>query len=223
MTRKAHSRMADEVNGAGAERVYQDAFQAAIGERVTSLGRRQTDLESEMRSGFKQVELSITSLANETRQSIANLSSVMADRSRPQWQAIGVALTFVALLGALAYWPIRESTGDLKAAIAALSDKVVTQAEMQWRTQRGMEDRQRTEAAIVDIRKDQVPRAELQRVWDSYDQRFIDVQRQLDTLAANSTSTFTPRDALMELKAKQDRIEAEIGRLRRSDAERLRP
>ena len=38
----------------------QCAMQAQLGERVTNLGRRQTDLETEMRTGFKQMESSST-------------------------------------------------------------------------------------------------------------------------------------------------------------------
>ncbi|RCW80167.1 hypothetical protein [Phyllobacterium bourgognense] len=64
--------MADDMNnGNDASRHYQDAMQAQLGERVTNLGRRQTDLEAEMRSGFKQMETALSGLANETRSSIA--------------------------------------------------------------------------------------------------------------------------------------------------------
>jgi hypothetical protein len=44
-------------NGNDVSRHYQDAMTAQLGERVTNLGRRQTNLESEMRSGFKQIDI----------------------------------------------------------------------------------------------------------------------------------------------------------------------
>lgn len=197
--------MADEMTGT--DRNYSDPIQAQLGERVTNLGRRQSDLEGEMRSGFKQIELSVHSLANETRQAIASLSSTMAERSRPQWQALGVALTFFALLGALAYWPIRESTGDLKSAVSVLAEKVVTQQEMQWRTQRGLEDRQRMELAVAGIREDQVPRKELERVWDAGNQRDADLQRQIDQLSASYSGTYGARDVILDLRERLDRLE----------------
>ena len=80
-------------NGNDAQRHYQDAIQAQLGERVTNLGRRVTDIEGEMRAGFRQIE-----------SSIAGLSSTLADRARPQWQAIGVALL----------WPERYAELGLK-------------------------------------------------------------------------------------------------------------
>jgi hypothetical protein len=83
------------------QRIYQDPVQAQLGERVTNLGRRQTDLEAEMRSGFRQMEQSITSFTNETRQSIAALGTAISERSRPQWQALGVMVSVVVVLGGL--------------------------------------------------------------------------------------------------------------------------
>jgi hypothetical protein len=83
--------MADEMSNNGtseASRHYQDAMQAQLGERVTNLGRRQTDLEGEMRTSFKTMETAVSSLASEMRTSIAALSANLAERSRPQWQAL---------------------------------------------------------------------------------------------------------------------------------------
>ncbi|TDX88137.1 hypothetical protein EDE05_102109 [Neorhizobium sp. R1-B] len=90
-------------NGSDVNRTYTDAHTARLGERVTNLNRRQSDLEPEMRSGFKQIESSMTALSSEMRSSVAALSANLAERSRPQWQALGVALTFAAMLGGLAY------------------------------------------------------------------------------------------------------------------------
>lgn len=78
--------MADDMsNNNDAHRVYTDAITAQLGERVTNLGRRQTDLEVGMGAGFKGTDTAVTSLANETRASIAALSSNLAQRNKPQW------------------------------------------------------------------------------------------------------------------------------------------
>lgn len=39
----------------------------------------------------------------------------IAERSRAQWQAVGVMVSVVVVLGGSVYWPTRESTNDLKA------------------------------------------------------------------------------------------------------------
>jgi hypothetical protein len=197
----------EEMANESVHRQYTDAVTAQLGERVTNLGRRQTDLEAEMRAGFKAMESAVTSLANETRTSIAALSTNLAERNKPQWQALGVALTFAAMLGGLAYLPIREATSDLKTAVGMLSERMITRQEMDWRQARSAEDRGRMEAAIVDLRSSQVPRTELERVWAGFDQRFTDHQRQLDDVKQAQGSVYGARDVLLDLRERVDRME----------------
>lgn len=188
-------------------RSYPDPTTAQLGERVTNLGRRQTDLENEMRNGFKQMESAMSTLAHEMRGSIATITSSLAERNKPQWQALGVALTFAAMLGGLAYLPIREATTDLKNAVSTIADRMVTRQEMDWRQARGAEDRVRLEAMVKELRDQQVPRDELDRVWQSYDQRFSDQQRQLDDLKQAQGSVYGARDVILDLRERLDRIE----------------
>ena len=197
----------DEMANENVHRQYTDAVTAQLGERVTNLGRRQTDLEAEMRAGFKAMEAAVTGLANETRSSIAALSTNLAERNKPQWQALGVALTFAAMLGGLAYLPIREATSDLKSSVTVLADRMVTRQEMDWRQARAAEDRARMEAAVIDLRSAQVPRAELERVWAGFDQRFADHQRQLDDVKQAQGAVYGARDVLLDLRERIDRME----------------
>jgi len=191
-----------------------EAKMAALGERVEGQGRRLTSLEHTVTQGFKQVEVSLGALSSEFRNS-----------QRPQWQAIGVALTFATIVGALAYWPIRESTNDLKAQdietariiqslasetaknIQAIATTTVSRQEMDWRSARGTEDRSRIEAAIADIRAGLVPRAEHERVWANFDQRFVDQQRQLDELKKQNAELYGPRDFFKSIEERVDRLE----------------
>ncbi|WP_245425841.1 hypothetical protein [Rhizobium sp. J15] len=203
--------MADEMtNGNDAHRVYTDAITAQLGERVTNLGRRQTDLEAEMRAGFKQMESAMGAVAAEMRNSVAALSATIAERNKPQWQAMGVVLTFCAMLGGLAYWPINSATTDLKSAVAVILEKMVTQKEMEWRTARGAEDRKRTDDAIADLRSSQVPRQELERVWTSDDQQKAALQKQIDELKQAQSNTYNARDFMLDLRERQDRMERQL-------------
>lgn len=210
--------MVDEMTNGDASRHYQDAMQAQLGERVTNLGRRQTDLESEMRSGFKQMETALSGLANETRSSISALSTTIAERNKPQWQALGVALTFCTLLGGLAYWPINTATTDLKAAVLTITERMVSRQEMDWRQARGAEDRARMEASINSLQADQVPRKEHERVWQSYDAQMQsdrearmaanqNLQRQIDEIKQTQSGFFGQRDLNMQVLDRLERIE----------------
>lgn len=194
------------MNGQETHRAYSDAATAQLGERVTNLGRRQSDLETEMRSGFKQVENTMGAIANEMRTSISGLSASLAERSRTQWpvvwSAVGVSFTILAALSAFVYGTLSKDQSRLDTAIlknselaqmavarlaettqqsiVAMTERMVTRQEMEWRQQRGSEDRIRLEAEIKDLRDAQVPRPELDRTFADYDQRFTDHQRQID-------------------------------------------
>lgn len=212
--------MVDEMNSNDTARQYLDAAHAQLGERVTNLGRRQTDLEAEMRSGFKQMETALSGLANETRNSISALSTTIAERNKPQWQALGVALTFCTLLGGLAYWPINTATTDLKSAVSSISEKMVTREEMDWRQARGTEDRARMEASIKSLQEGLVPRKEHERVWLSYDAQLAadrearvaanqNLQRQIDEIKQTQSGFFGQRDLNMQVLDRLERIERE--------------
>ncbi|MDR7032444.1 hypothetical protein [Mesorhizobium sp. BE184] len=190
----------DMANGNDVARQYLDAAHAQLGERVTNLGRRQTDLESEMRSGFKQIENSFASFSNETRNSIAALSSTLAERNKPQWQALSVMLAAVVAIGGLAYMPIREATNDLKTSVGSLSEKIVTRQEMDWRAQRGVEDRTRTDAAVSDLRLSAVTRNEWSERNRARDQEVLDLNRRVDELRQDVGSVYGTRDVIIDLK-----------------------
>jgi hypothetical protein len=94
-------------------------------------------------------------------------------RSRP---AIAVAISFCTVIGGVLAYPVVSATGDLKVAVAAISDTMVTQSEIKWRTDCGLEDRARSDSAIKDLRDALVPRQELERVWQSEDQQCAQMQ-----------------------------------------------
>ncbi|WP_421581146.1 hypothetical protein [Shinella sp. M31] len=209
-------------NGQDVNRIYTDALTAQLGERVTNLNRRQSDLETEMRSGFKQIESSMTSMSSEMRSAVASLSTNLAERNRTPWAIIigfcSVSITILGGLGFLALQPIKDNIAQIRddgkvlsagtsSALASIVDKMVTQKEMEWRTARGQEDRQRMEAGLKELRSEQVPRGEHERVWASYDQRFSDQQRQIDEVKQAQGSVYGQRDIILDLRGRLDRIE----------------
>ncbi len=187
----------DDMGGNEAHRVYTDAATAQLGERVTNLGRRQSDLETEMRSGFKNVETTMGAIANEMRSSISTLSASIAERSRTQWPVIwtaaGVSFTILAALSAFVYGTLSKDQTRLDTAImknaeltqasvaklaettqqsiVSVTERMVTRQEMEYRQQRGAEDRVRMESSIKEVRDAQVPRPEMERQWDIINHR----------------------------------------------------
>ncbi|RVG83261.1 hypothetical protein CN177_16710 [Sinorhizobium meliloti] len=210
--------MADEdMNGNGNSSFDPMANWARLSERVENQGKDIIDLRSNMNTGFQGVNANLAALSNELR-----------SNSKTQWPAIWAALSVgVAILtglGFMALQPIKDNTVRLEgsivrlaetsqAAVTKISENMVTQKEMEWRSARGAEDRLRQEASLKDLRDAQVPRAELDRVWQGYDQRFADHQRQIDEVKLAQGSVYSQRDIILDLKENQQRLEREIARL----------
>lgn len=60
---------------------------------------------------------------------IDGLANQQMASGKPNWTAIGVAVSMLGLLGLFAYWPINTATGDLKTAVLALVDRTVSQKQ----------------------------------------------------------------------------------------------
>lgn len=153
---------------------------AALDERVGNLGVRQTQLETAMNRGFQAVE-----------NSLSNLSAEFRAGSKTQWPAISVAATILIAalggLGALTIVPVKSDISDIKNEMRNdRRDAVSVEAFQNFRQQY---DGNRTAYRIdvdnalrkVDERlKDVVPRGEHDREWRNTEQRFTDIQRQID-------------------------------------------
>ncbi len=184
---------------------------ARLSERVENQGKDIVDLRSNMNTGFQNVNANISALANDFR---AN--------GKTQWPIIigfsSVTITILGGLGFLALQPIKDNISQIRQDAQTLSsttatglanvvDKMVTQKEMEWRTGRGAEDRLRSESMIKELREEQVPRKELDRVWTAYDQRMVDHQRQLDELKQAQGAIYGARDVIMDMRERLDRVE----------------
>ena len=208
------------------QRPASDPNWGAFSERITNLNRRQTDFEAETRASFRSVESAMDKMAIEMRSGLANLSTNLADRNRPQWTAIGVALSFAVIIGGMAYWPIRESTGDLKTAILEqskqtaqnfkdLATTTVSRQEMDWRAKRGEEDRTRMEAALAELRQNTITRAEWIERNRARDQEVADLNRRDDQLRSDFGSVYGTRDVIQDVKKEIDNLRQRLANMMR--------
>lgn len=153
-----------------------------------------------MNTGFQGVNANLAALSNELRSAGKTHWPVI-------FAALSVVITILAGLGFLSLQPIKDNTARLETALVRLAETSVSQKEMEWRSARGAEDRMRTETAVKDLREAQVPRLELTRVWDNYDQRFTDQQRQIDEVKQAQGSVYGQRDVILDLRERLDRME----------------
>lgn len=183
---------------------------ARLSERVENQGKDIVDLRSNMNTGFQSVNANISALSNELRSNSKTPWPVI-------WSAAGVCSAILFTGGTFVYGTLAGNLNELKMDVrgqgldlrSALNERI-TRQEMDQRTARAAEDRTRTESAISDLRKDLVPRAEHAREWAGADQRFADQQRQIDELKQAQGSVYGTRDFILELRARQDRIEQRL-------------
>ncbi len=186
-----------------------EAQYAALGERVEGHGRRLTNLEGAVNKGFKDIETSISTLGVEFRNS-----------QRPQWQAISVALTFAGMVGALAYWPLRENQNEMKVdirdsqtsslSVAAFVDfkntyennRIVSRTEY-------LDKFNHINDRIKTLDDNMVPRQEHERVWQSYDKQIENLQAQVNDLKQQAGSVYNQRDLMRDVQERLDRIESD--------------
>jgi chromosome segregation ATPase len=240
--------MADDMANGEETRHYIDPQSAAMGERISNLNRRQTDYEAESRANFRAIEASIGAITAEMRQSFSSITSTLAERNKPQWQALSVMLVFVGMVGALAYMPIREATDDLKTNVSTLAaetrrsfemagERFISRQEMDWRSARGAEDRIRTEGAIADLRAGSVTRNEwmernasrdhdIANIRSDIEREVANLQRQIDQQRGDfqtfSNSLGNGRDVIQDMKEEIGRLREQLADMRARQWQSLR-
>lgn len=133
------------------------------------------------------LEQGLVSLSKDVREGFALLTKQNQDQAarfdqerKPQWQAYGVMLTGMVILGTLAYWPIREQQGRLETLIVKMDDQKVGKAEFTIVQERGKESRQ--------------------QINDDIKRGNAELQRQIDEIKRAQGDTYSLRDAFMESK-----------------------
>lgn len=197
---------------------------------LRSDGTRSDTADIDVRfAGLQQRVTGIEQAVQGVATQVANLAATFNDRSRTPWALLltgaGVMISVLVVLGGLAYQPIaagiaradRDITEtranglsitsflDFKSTyennrIASRNDNDAKFAASKAQTE---SDIKRLEEAL----QGQVPRAEHERVWANYDQRFADIQRQLDEMKSSQASTYGVRDVILDYRERLDRLE----------------
>ena len=183
-----------------------EARVARIAERVDNQGARITHLETVVTKGFSDIQQTFG-------KQFTDLSTEMRNRDRTPWSiiwpAMGVMFAVLFGIGGALYYPVRETMSETKADIRAIKDtalsvqgfqdfkntyentRVISRAEQ-------IDKFNQVNLALSEIRASEVPRKELERTWQLYDQQVINLQRQIDDLQRETSGIYTSRDKLLE-------------------------
>ncbi|MGO6879492.1 hypothetical protein ACC734_16805 [Rhizobium ruizarguesonis] len=196
--------MADEMVNGNGNAFDPMASWARLSERVENQGKDIIDLRSNMNSGFQGVNSNLAALSNELRSSGKTQWPVI-------WSAIGVGVVILSGLGFMALQPIKDNTARLEEAVirvsentqsafAKVNETMVTQKEMEWRTQRGAEDRKRSDDALADLRALTVTRNEWSERNHARDGEIAELSRRIEELRQEVGSVYGTRDVIVDLK-----------------------
>jgi len=95
---------------------------------IAALQQRMAGVENDIHD----IKQSIASGRTETLSALAAIQSKLESRAAPQWQALGVVLTFCTVVGALAYWPIREGMSDTRSLLKEVQQGSVDRDRRLW-------------------------------------------------------------------------------------------
>lgn len=183
-----------------------EARYAALDERVTNIGTRVTALDTRVTEGFQAMSAQFGALASEIRTGQKTPWGVI-------WSAIGVFITFVVVIGGLAYWPIRESTTRLEDAqikltetvrltVDGLPDRFITRLETERLSTRAAEEREAERQRIIDLENTKLDRAEWMLRNNLVDRIIQDVMKTIEPLARQSD--------VAENRSRIERLEAAV-------------
>ncbi len=189
-----------------------------VNARVGILSQRTANLET----GFLEMRKEFSSQISTVNASIGALANELRGNSRVQWpviwSAIGVCFAVMMGIGGALYLPVRESINEAKADIRSTSASALSVAAFQdFRAQyennrvvsrtENIDKFGQVNTALGKLNDQMVPRAELERVWQLYDQRFADQQRQIEQQQQVLSGQYGQRDLYRDVLERLDRME----------------
>jgi hypothetical protein len=191
-------------------------------ERVGTIERALRGFESDVDKRFTQIASDVDKRFSELNSSLTSqINSVgvkLDERAKIPWPALGVMLSFLALLGGMAYLPIMQTQARLnddiqhlgasylpkdvyadrhEALRASLTDRIIAQEERL----------SRIAGLLEDIRKTIVPRVEHEKDWTAQHDREAALARQIEDLKRIYSDIYSPKDEIKRLEQQVDELE----------------
>lgn len=179
----------------------------SIQTRVSHLEQGLVGLSKDVREGFSQIARQSAEQAASFNAQFQSQAARFEQDRRPQWQAYGVMLTGMVILGTLAYWPIREQQTRLESLIVKMDETKIDATTYAVGAERAKESRQSMEKAVDLINAKMVPFDVHKIQWDAQAAANANLQMQITELKKAQGDTWGARDALMETKSRLRELE----------------
>lgn len=192
-----------------------EARVARLAERVDNQGLRITHLETVVTKGFSDIQANFGKQFND-------LSAELRAKDRTPWNiiwpAMGVMFAILFGIGGALYYPVRETMSETKTALREMAREALSVAAFQdfRATYEGNRVVSRNEyidkfsqmnIAITNLREDMVPRKELERTWQLYDNSLAFIQTQINDIKRDNSSVYTSRDKILDQDERMRKLE----------------
>jgi hypothetical protein len=113
---------------------------------------------------------------------VRSILAKLDDKAKLPWPAYTLAVTVIIALGAMAYWPVRESTLDIKSEIKELKASIVPRGEHErvWADER--QSYRDIKEEFHSIRKDYLGKDEAAVFAKMRDQQYAELDRRVERL-----------------------------------------
>lgn len=175
-------------------------------------------MDAQAKAQSDKIDQMFTSFDKRFSEQIGSTNAQLAERGKTPWglliSAMGVMIVIVQGLSSLQFGPVRADIDRLTTALSTVATNTTSNAAFSefkstYDANRltARQDNDNRFAAIENKFQGQVPRGEHEQIWASYNQRFIDVQRQVDEVKAAQGSVYGARDFLLDIRERLDRVE----------------
>lgn len=209
----------------------------ALGVRVDNLSDDVHGIQLEMRSMRSEFLAAINSLASKQEAATSpnwqmygvQVSVIVAIGAMAYWPINSATSDLKAAVSMLAANTVPQRQYDADAALtrterAGLRSDITTVSQTYIQQQRYNADMAKVEAALRDLRENLVSRKEHEQRWAAFDAlhadlkkdidiHVVNLQRQLDQLAAKEAQTYTTRDALLTSQQDMNRLRERLTEL----------
>lgn len=189
--------------------------------RVSALENNIRDLANAQHQLGVRLTADISTISQNLSTEIKGLAGQLADRGKIPWPALAFMLAFITTVGGLVWYPVNLRLEKSEQILERMTDAKVSYKEFEMRLTTAAQRRddynrmqeakdEKTEAKIEKIREAIVPRGEHEEKWRGNDQRFTEVQRQIDALKGDFAGLYSPRDALASIQRRVDELSREL-------------
>lgn len=175
---------------------------AATEQRLLQTERDVGGLRQQIAELANHFDQQFAGLSAKTDSQFATIAAKLDERSKIPWQAVGIFVATLTVLGGVLWYPINQGQTEAKDRITRIETGLVPRVEHEREWMRAARQVEKLEAKTESNSREMV-RA------DVYAVAHADLVRQVEDIRRTFGSTYSLKDALADMQRRLDRLEFE--------------